>query len=151
MYGPRHFAKMRPITQFFLDAGAGTLPNVYFVDPSFLGEHRTDDHPGGSDMNPAQAFVNNVVHAVTHGPQWPRQALFVNYDEWGGFWDHVPPPVLPDSQDDPSWSRFRPPALRPADDFTNGFGQLGMRVVSVERVGLGGALGAHGHVVSCTL
>jgi phospholipase C len=114
MYGWRHAEKMRPITQFFVDAATGNLPNVYFVDPAFLGDHRTDDHPGGSDMNPAQAFVNNVVHAVTHGPQWPRQSLFVNYDEWGGFFDHVVPPRVPDD--------------RASDDLDEDWGQLGFRL-----------------------
>lgn len=117
MYGPRHFGKMRPITQFFVDAAAGTLPNVYFVDPAFLGDHRTDDHPGGADINTAQAFVNNIVHAVVTSPQWDRSAFFVNYDEWGGFFDHVIPPRVEDDQasDDPAedWGQlgFRVPAM----------------------------------------
>ncbi len=114
MYGPRHLDKMRPITQFFLDARAGTLPDVYFVDPGFLGDHRTDDHPGGADVNTAQAFVNNIAHAVITGPQWARTAFFVNYDEWGGFFDHVVPPRVPDD--------------RASDDLDEDWGQLGFRL-----------------------
>jgi phospholipase C len=117
MYGERHLDKMRPISQFFVDAAAGRLPQVYFVEPGFLGDHRTDDHPGGSDVNTAQAYVNNVVNAVIRGPQWARQALFINYDEWGGFFDHVTPPRVPDdrasSNLDDDWSQlgFRLPAM----------------------------------------
>jgi phospholipase C len=118
MYGAKHLSKMRPISQFFTDAAAGTLPNVYFVDPLFLGDHRTDDHPGGADINTAQAFVNNVAHAVTTGPQWRTSAFFINYDEWGGFFDHVVPPRAESDDlasdllaDDWSQRGFRVPAL----------------------------------------
>jgi phospholipase C len=40
----------------------------------------------------------------------------------------VPPPRFPDSQDDPTWERYKPPALNAGDNFVNGFGQAGMRV-----------------------
>jgi phospholipase C len=115
MYGAKHLNKMRPITQFFVDAATGRLPNVFFVDPGFLGDHRTDDHPGGADINAAQAFVNNIVHAVITGGQWARSAFFINYDEWGGFFDHVVPPR---TDDDVGAS------AKPADDW----GQRGFRV-----------------------
>jgi hypothetical protein len=87
---------------------------VYFVEPGFLGDHRTDDHPGGADINTAQAYVNNVVNAVIRGPQWARQALFINYDEWGGFFDHVTPPRVPDD--------------RASDDLDDDWSQLGFRL-----------------------
>ena len=61
MYGEQHLDKLRPISQYYIDAALGRLPNVFFVEPGFLGDQRTDDHPGGSDMNAAQAYVNNVV------------------------------------------------------------------------------------------
>lgn len=114
MYGFRHLDKMRPISQFFVDAAAGTLPHVYFVEPGFLGDHRTDDHPAGADVNTAQAYVNNIVNAVIRGPQWERQALFINYDEWGGFFDHVTPPRVPDD--------------RASDDLDEDWSQLGFRL-----------------------
>jgi phospholipase C len=115
MYGAKHLSKMRPISQLFVDAAAGTLPDVYFVDPGFLGDQRTDDHPGGADMNSAQAFVNNVAHAVVSGPQWASTAFFVNYDEWGGFFDHVVPPRRPDDRADEG-------------NLDDDWGQLGFRV-----------------------
>jgi phospholipase C len=43
-----------------------------------------------------QAFMADVVHAFIESPQWSRGALFTVYDEWGGFFDHVPPPRVPD-------------------------------------------------------
>ena len=118
MYGAKHLNKMRSITQFFADAAAGRLPDVYFVEPGFLGDHRTDDHPGGADINASQAFVNNIAHAVITGPQWRESALFINYDEWGGFFDHVVPPRTDDDDrassvlnDDWGQRGFRVPAL----------------------------------------
>ncbi len=56
---------------------------------------RTDDHPHG-DMRVAQRFLSLVFGALQRSPQWSRTAFIVTYDEWGGFFDHVPPPILPD-------------------------------------------------------
>src|SRR5262249_54004590 len=40
-------------------------------------------------------FLNEIYSAVVRGPSWPRTLLVINFDEWGGFFDHVPPPVAP--------------------------------------------------------
>src|SRR5262249_4740286 len=53
------------------------------------------DHPH-ADIRAGQAFLNKVYEAVTTGPAWGRTLLVINYDEWGGFFDHVPPAVAPD-------------------------------------------------------
>jgi len=84
------------------DCQNGTLPNVSFVDPAFEDEGSgtsRDDHPF-ADIRDGQAFISSVYKAVTTSPQWPSTVLFINYDEWGGFFDHVPPPdsgVIPDA------------------------------------------------------
>jgi phospholipase C len=95
-------AKYLPITgtypQFLADAAAGTLPSVCFVDPKFLDEgsgSSADDHPH-ADIRAGQSFLNAIYSAVTTGPQWARTALVINYDEWGGFFDHVAPGTAPD-------------------------------------------------------
>ena len=95
-------AKYVPITgtypEFLADAAAGTLPAVSFVDPKFLDEgsgSSADDHPH-ADIRAGQAFLNSIYHAVTTSPQWARTALIINYDEWGGFFDHVAPGTAPD-------------------------------------------------------
>ena len=54
-----------------------------------------DEHPHG-DVRIGQAFMADVVHAFMESPQWKRGALFIVYDEWGGFFDHVRPPRVPD-------------------------------------------------------
>ena len=68
-------------------------------------------------MRAGQAFVHNVVKSVVESPLWPRTALFINYDEWGGFFDHVAPPRVADVRGTPA---------DPAGQ--NDFGQLGFRV-----------------------
>jgi phospholipase C len=98
LFGTRMLPISRRIEQFYVDAAAGTLPAFSYLDPYFLGEDQggsNDDHPH-ADIRRGQAFVSEVVRALTHSPLWPRTLLIVTYDEWGGFFDHVRPPVLPD-------------------------------------------------------
>jgi phospholipase C len=96
-FGLRALPIIRPIAGFFADAATGRLPHVSMVDPGILSGFRTDDHPLG-DMRAAQAFAWNIVSALQHSPQWHRTALIITYDEWGGFFDHVRPPQLPDNR-----------------------------------------------------
>jgi phospholipase C len=117
LWGPRLAKGARHIEHFYADAAAGTLPNVVFVDPGFTTGHRTDEHPHG-DVRAGQAFSHNVVQAVLSSPVWPRTAMFLNYDEWGGFFDSVQRP--PRARD----ARATDHDPGGADDF----GQLGFRV-----------------------
>jgi phospholipase C len=116
LWGRRNAHGAHPIENLFADLAAGTLPNVAFVDPGFTSGLRTDEHPY-SDVRAGQAFVHNVVKSVVESPLWPRTALFINYDEWGGFFDHVTPPRAADARGTPA---------SPAGE--NDFGQLGFRV-----------------------
>jgi phospholipase C len=84
--------------QTYYEQAAGTLPALSFVDPAFNGEDQGtsgDEHPHG-DVRVGQAFVADVVHAFLESPQYKRGALFIVNDEWGGFFDHVVPPRVPD-------------------------------------------------------
>jgi phospholipase C len=116
LWGQKNASGAHPIANLFADLASGTLPNVTFVDPGFTSGLRTDEHPTG-DARAGRAFVHNVVKAVLESPLWPRTALFINYDEWGGFFDHVRPPRVADVRGTPT---------DPAG--TNDFGQLGFRV-----------------------
>jgi phospholipase C len=72
------------------------------VDPRVLGADlglSEDDHPH-ADIRNGQAFLNRIYRAVTASPAWPRTVLVFNYDEWGGFFEHVPPPAAPVSPGD---------------------------------------------------
>jgi phospholipase C len=97
LWGTKYLSIARPIAAFLADAAAGTLPAVSFVEPRFLGEDlgtSADDHPH-ADIRNGQAFLNLVYEAVTRSPAWPRTLLVINYDEWGGFFEHVAPPTAP--------------------------------------------------------
>lgn len=99
LWAEKYFSISRPIELFFAQAAAGTLPAYSYLDPFFLGEDQggsNDDHPH-ADIRRGQALIANVVRAVTSSPLWARTVLIVTYDEWGGFFDHVAPPLLPDA------------------------------------------------------
>ena len=102
MWGPRAVPWTRRIEQYYADAAAGTLPNITFVDPPFrdgggADGMSADEHPLG-DVRLGQAFMADVVHAFLESPLWRNGALFIVYDEWGGFFDHVRPPSVADDR-----------------------------------------------------
>jgi phospholipase C len=101
LWGPKHLPNSAPYAQFLVDAAAGNLPNFSMVDPRFEDEGSGtsgDDHPL-ADLRAGDAFLSEVVHAVMNGPQWSKTLIVINYDEWGGFHDHVAPPrVAPGNQ-----------------------------------------------------
>ena len=113
LWGTTYIDISKPYSQFLTDAAAGTLPEVSFVDPKFLDEDdgsSADDHPH-ADIRAGQSFLDQVYDAVTSSPNWARTVLVVNYDEWGGFFDHVAPDTAPDVN--PKWGLrgFRVPCL----------------------------------------
>ena len=74
---------------FFQALEAGTLPSVSWVLPG----RGFSDHPGnGAPISKGQEWVTQVVNAVGRSPVWERSAIFVVWDDWGGFYDHVKPP-----------------------------------------------------------
>jgi phospholipase C len=84
---------------FFHDAAQGTLPNVAWLTSELLkdGDNKSG-HPTGS-LCRAENYAGQVINAVMSGPQWNSSALFLVWDDWGGFFDHVVPPaveLLPD-------------------------------------------------------
>src|SRR2546423_820391 len=85
-----------PIDQYYADAANGTLPQVAYVDPIFLGPSNVenDEHPP-SNVQVGERFVSDVTNALMSSPNWSSSALFLTYDEHGGFYDHVAPPPAP--------------------------------------------------------
>jgi phospholipase C len=76
-----------PQTQVLKDAAAGTLPSVSWVIPDW----EWSDHPStGTDYGPS--WVADVVNAIGEGPDWSSTAIVVVWDDWGGWYDNVPPP-----------------------------------------------------------
>lgn len=94
LWGTRYLSIIKPISQFYSDAAAGTLPNLAFVDPELTGNLLNSYHPK-EDIRNAEAFMASIYKAVTTSPVWNKSLLIFTFDEWGGFFDHVPPPVAP--------------------------------------------------------
>ena len=94
-----------PVTtpSFLATVAAGNLPNVSYVDPAFDTEENgtsADDHPLG-DIRLGERFVADTYHALADAGYLDSTVLIVTFDEWGGFFDHVPPPqVIDDTNPD---------------------------------------------------
>jgi phospholipase C len=115
LYGAKYLPISHAYQEFLADAKAGTLPSVSFIDPKFQDEgtgSSADDHPH-ADIRAGQFFINQIYEAVTASPAWGRTLLVVNYDEWGGFYDHVVPETAPDARPDlgTGLRGFRTPCL----------------------------------------
>jgi phospholipase C len=89
-----------PIEQFWKDAREGKLANVVFVDPNYTD--RAEDMGTSNDYHPwgnllvAEGFLAQMHDALKASPQWDRMVFVLNFDEHGGFFDHVPPPSCRD-------------------------------------------------------
>ncbi|HEY7060641.1 MAG TPA: alkaline phosphatase family protein [Chloroflexota bacterium] len=77
-------------TDFAAALENGTLPQVSWVKP--IGEQ--NEHPGYTDVITGERHVDALLQQIQASPYWPRMAVIVTYDEHGGYWDHVPPPVV---------------------------------------------------------
>ncbi|MGZ3653548.1 MAG: alkaline phosphatase family protein [Bdellovibrionota bacterium] len=112
----RSLDKMKTIADYESDLAAGTLPQVAFLDTSAEGE---DEHPS-ADIQIGETWVSQRIRALMASSAWSTSALFLTYDEGGGFYDHVNPPqaCAPDSI---------APLLMPGS-VPGGFDQLGFRV-----------------------
>jgi phospholipase C len=78
-----------PDAQLFSDARTGNLPAVSWVIPS--GDN--SEHPFAT-ISTGQNHVTRVINAIMSGPDWSSTAIFLAWDDWGGFYDHVAPPVI---------------------------------------------------------
>ncbi|MEM7159650.1 MAG: alkaline phosphatase family protein [Myxococcota bacterium] len=87
------------LDEFFDAAAAGTLPQYSVIDPNFGllpgGEGGNDDHPS-HDITLGQILIASVYQALANSPHWERCLLIITYDEHGGFYDHVSPPLTSD-------------------------------------------------------
>ena len=88
-YGPDWKANIVPETQFVTDALNGNLASVNWV----VTPDETSDHPPDSVCTGENDTVSKI-NAVMQGPQWGSTAMFLFWDDFGGFYDHVPPPQI---------------------------------------------------------
>ncbi|MGI8558696.1 MAG: phospholipase C [Solirubrobacteraceae bacterium] len=110
---PGRFEKL---DRFYARAAAGALPAVSFVDANFT--NTSEENP--QDVEIGETFLHDVAMALMRSPTWGSTALFVTYDEHGGYYDHVRPPraIAPDST---------PPRLAPGD-VPGAYDRYGFRV-----------------------
>jgi phospholipase C len=80
---------VRDVSTFYTAARVGALPAVSWVVPNGT----LSEHPPAS-IKKGQAYVTGLINAVMSGPEWDSTAIFLNWDDWGGFYDHVLPPKV---------------------------------------------------------
>jgi phospholipase C len=101
LWGSEYAGITHSYEEYLNDAAAGQLPAVSFVDPPYSTlTGAIDDHPF-ADIRNGDAFLSQTYHALVNSPCWPNSVLIITFDEWGGFFDHVPPPrvVSPNTTD----------------------------------------------------
>jgi phospholipase C len=79
---------IQSLSNFFVAAKNGTLPSVSWIDPNgTVSEHPT------ALVSAGQTYVTGLVNAIMESPDWDSTAIFLSWDDWGGFYDQVVPPV----------------------------------------------------------
>ena len=81
-------AHLRDYSALIADAAAGRLPPVAFYKP----QGNLNQHPGYASIAAGDAHIAELVAALRASPQWQHMVIVITYDEFGGAWDHVPPP-----------------------------------------------------------
>jgi phospholipase C len=114
----RNHSSVVPIAQFFADAKVGNLPGFAIIDPDF--SHNSEENP--QNIVHGEVFAASVVQAVMESPAWAHTLLVWTFDEGGGYYDHVAPPVAP--------APDAIPPLPPAEHY-DGFARYGFRVPAV--------------------
>jgi len=116
----KYASNIVPVSQYLSDVANGTLPSVAFIDPGF--DSGLDEHPGLDDGQPGGSvqlgsqYVSSLINALMQSSSWQDSVFILTFDEFGGFFDHVPPQpaVSPDG--------VKPMDLLPGDVCTNGTG-----------------------------
>jgi phospholipase C len=94
-------ANIQDVARFYSAAAAGRLPAVSWVVPNY-----NESEHAPALISTGQAYVGRLIDAVGRGPDWDSTAIFLTWDDWGGFYDHVAPPYV-----DASGYGLRVPAL----------------------------------------
>jgi phospholipase C len=78
---------IKSLSDFFGEVRAGNLPAVSWVTPN----GRVSEHPPGL-ISAGETYVTGLINAIMQSPEWSSTAIFLAWDDWGGFYDHVMPP-----------------------------------------------------------
>jgi phospholipase C len=111
---------VKTMTQFASDARAGTLSSFTFIDPNYTVT--SQENP--QNISLGETFVQSVVEAIGSSPAWRKTVLILNYDEHGGYYDHVPPPAALAPDDNA-------PVPPQGEQAYDGFRRYGFRVPSI--------------------
>ena len=82
-------ANIQIVDKYFTAAKDGTLPAVSWIVP----ENSVSEHPPAR-VSAGQSYVTALINAAMQGPEWDSTAIFLAWDDWGGFYDHVAPPKV---------------------------------------------------------
>jgi phospholipase C len=82
-------ANIQTVDKYFAAAKDGTLPQISWIVP----ENTVSEHPPAK-ISAGQAYVTSLINAAMQGPEWNSTAIFLSWDDWGGFYDHVVPPTV---------------------------------------------------------
>jgi phospholipase C len=88
VHSDKQTGSVQPLTNFMDQAKAGTLPAVSWIVP----DQQDSEHPSAL-VSTGQAYVTNIINAVMQSSDWGSSAIFLAWDDWGGFYDGVVPPV----------------------------------------------------------
>jgi phospholipase C len=80
---------IQPVDRYFIAARSGTLPKVSWINPN----QTVSEHPPAK-VSDGQAFTTSIINAAMEGQDWNNTAIFLTWDDWGGFYDHVVPPKV---------------------------------------------------------
>jgi len=110
-------SKIVPAAQFFVDLNSGSLPSVSLIESG--PSTGMDEHPI-NDIQTGANYISTFINALLASSAWSKSVFLLNYDEAGGFYDHVPPPtaIPPDNIQ---------PILNPGD-IPGAFDRYGFRV-----------------------
>ena len=85
----KQLGNIQTLDRFYQAAKDGTLPAVSWIDPN----GKTSEHPPAL-VSAGQSYVTGLINAIMQGPDWNSTAIFLAWDDWGGFYDHVVPPTV---------------------------------------------------------
>jgi phospholipase C len=85
----RQLNNIQNLTNFFAAVKNGSLPAISWIAPN----GRDSEHPP-ADVSHGEAYVTNLVNTLMESPEWSTTAIFISWDDWGGFYDHVVPPMV---------------------------------------------------------
>jgi len=83
-----HDNVISPQNRFLTDIAHGELAQVTWIVPDFAHS----DHPGSGNEGPS--WVASIINAIGNSPYWNSTAIFISWDDWGGWYDHVAPPKV---------------------------------------------------------